>query len=142
MVVMPPLSFRSNTGSFEPSLMPTLSCGRNSSKLVMRKRCHNYWGLVICIMSLNLEPLLCVLVKPHMPSTKAINPRETNHKSLFHNAPTAPIHTLLAMTTALHGMPSARAVVEKVTGKHSAAALVLLANNPLSMMELRKPTNH
>ena len=60
-------------------------------------------------------------------------------QSAPHNAPTIPVHTPLAMTTDLHRMPSARAVPKKVTGMQSATALVLLANNPLSLMELRRP---
>ena len=74
-----------------------------------------------------------------MPSAKAVSLRKTGHISLLHSAPTAPIHTPLAMTTALHGMLSAKAVPKKVTGKQSATALVLLANNPLSPMEPRRP---
>ena len=35
------------------------------------------------------------------PSSKAVSPRKTSHKSPLHSAPTAPIHTLLAMTTTL-----------------------------------------
>ena len=136
---MLPLSLRSNTGSFEPSLIPTLSCRRNSSRSVVRKRYHIYWRLVICIMPLSPEQLQCVLVKPYMPSAKAISPRKTSHKSLPHSAPTVPIHTPLAMTTALHRMPSAQAALKKVTGMQSATVLVLLANNPLSLMELRRP---
>ena len=45
----------------------------------------------------------------------------------------------LAVTTAQHEMLSARAVLKKVTGMQSATALVLPANNPLSLMELRRP---
>ena len=93
MVAMLPLSLRSNAGSFEPSLMPTSSCGRNSLKSVMRRKCHIYWRLVICIMPLNLEQLQCMPVKPYMPSAKAVKPRKTSHKSLLHSASTAPIHT-------------------------------------------------
>ena len=47
MVAMLPLSLRSNAGSFEPSLMLTSSCRRNSSRSVIRKRCHIYWRLVV-----------------------------------------------------------------------------------------------
>ena len=139
MVAMPPLRLRSNTGPSEPSLMLTLSCGRNSSRSIMRKKYHIYWRLVTCTMLLSPEQLQCVLVKPYMPSAKAINPRRTSHRSPLHSAPTAPIHTPLAMTTALHGMPSAKAVLKRVTGMQSATALALLANNPLSLMELRRP---
>ena len=136
MVAMLLLSLRSNAGSFEPSLMLTSSCKRNSSRSVMRKRCHIYWRLVICIVPLSLKQLQCVLVKPYIPSTKAVSPRETSHKSLLHSALTPPIH---AMTTALHRMPSARAVLKKVPGMPSATALVMPANNPLSLNELRRP---
>ena len=137
---MLPLSLRSNAGSFDPSLMPTSSCRRNSLRSVMRKRCHIYWRLVICNMPLSLEQLQCVPVKPYMPSAKAVSPRETSHKSPLHSAPTVPIYTLLAMTTALCRTPSAKAALKKVTGMPSTAALVLPANNPLSPMELRRPT--
>ena len=80
-----------------------------------------------------------VMVKPYMPSTKAISPRKTSHKSPLHSAPTAPVHTLLAMTTALHEMLSARAVLKEVTGMQSATVLILPANNLLRLMELRRP---
>ena len=56
--------------------------------------------------------------------------QKKTHRSPLHSAPTAPVHTLLAVTTALYRMLSARAVLKKVTGMQSAAALVLLANNP------------
>ena len=69
-------------------------------------------------------------------------PQKTGHKSLPHSAPVAPIHTLLAMTTSLHKMLSARAVVKKVTGMKSSTALGLTANNPSSPMELRRPMDH
>ena len=92
-------------------------------------------------MPLSLEQLQCVLIKPSMPSAKVISLRKRSHKSLLHSVPTASVHTLLAMTTALYGMPSAKAVLKKVTVVQSAAALVLLdmlANNSLSPMELRR----
>ena len=44
---------------------------------------------------------------------QAVSARKTSHKSLLHSAPTAPVHTLLAMTTALHRMSSARAVLKR-----------------------------
>ena len=132
-------SLRSNAGSFGPSQMLTLSCGRISSRSVVIKRCHTYWRLVIHIMPLTLKQLQCVLVKPSTSSAKAISPIKTNHKSPHHSAPTAPIHTFLAMTTALHGVVSARAVPKKITGMQSATALMLPANKPLSLMELRRP---
>ena len=119
--------------------MLTSSCQRNSSRSIMTKKYHIYWRSIACITPLSLEQLRCVPVKPSMPSTKAINLRRTSHKSVPHNAPTAPIHTPLPMTTALCGMPSARAVPKKVTGMQSDTALVLLANNPQSLMELRRP---
>ena len=134
-----PSSLRCNAGSIGPSQVLTSSCGRNSSRSVMIKRCHIYWRLVICIMPLSVEQLQCVLVKPSMPSTKATSPIKINHKSPLHSAPTAPIHTFLAMTTALHRVLSARAVPKKVNGMQSAAALVLLANKSLSLMELIRP---
>ena len=62
-------------------------------------------------------------------------PIKTNHKSPLNSAPTAPIYTFLAMTTALCGVLSARAGPKKVTGMQSATALVLPANNSLSLME-------
>ena len=46
----------------------------------------------------------------------------------------------LAMTTALCRMPAARDVLKKVTGMPSATVLVLPANNPLSLIELRRPS--
>ena len=58
-----------------------------------QKRCHIYWRLVIHITPLSLEQLQHVLVKPSIPSTKAISPRKTSNKGLLHSAPTAPIHT-------------------------------------------------
>ena len=73
--------------------MLTLSCGRNSSRSVATKRYHIYWRLVIHIMPLSLKPLQCMLVKPYMPSAKAVSPRKTTHKSLLLSAPTAPVHT-------------------------------------------------
>ena len=103
------------------------------------KRCHIYLRLAVCIMPLSLEQLQCVLVKPSTPSAKAVKPRKTSHKSPLHSAPTAPIHTQLAVTTALHEMLSARAVLKKVTGMQSATVLVLPANNPLHLMDLRSP---
>ena len=122
MVAMPPLNLRSNAGSFEPFQMPTLSWGRNSSRSIMQKKCHIYWRLVIHVTPLSLEWLQCVLVKPSTPSAKAISPRKTSHKSPLLSAPTAPVHTLLAMATALHGMLSAKAVLKKVTGMQSVLA--------------------
>ena len=119
--------------------MLTSSCRRKCSRSTMKKEYHIYCRLVICIMPLGLEWLQCVLVKPSLPSAKAINPRRTSHRSALHSAPTAPNHTRLAVTTALYKMPSARAVPKKVTGMQSATALVLLANIPLSPMELRRP---
>ena len=135
---MLPSSLRSNAGSFEPSLMLTSICGRNFSRSIVRERYHIYWRLVICIMPLSLEQLQCVLAKPSTPSTKAVSPRKTSHKSLLPSAPTAPVHTLLAVTTALCRMLSARVVLKKVIGMQSVAALVLLANKPLSLMQLRR----
>ena len=135
---MPPSSLRSKAGSFKPFQMLTLSCRRNSSRSIVKKD-YIYWRLVVHIMPLSLEQLQCVLVKPSMPSTKAVSPRKTSHKSPLHSPPTAPIHTFLAVTTALCGMPSAGAVLKRVTGMQSATALVLLANIPLSLMELRRP---
>ena len=136
---MSPLSLRSNTGSFEPSLMLTLSCRRNSSRSIMIKRCPIYWRSVIHITPVSLEQLWCVLAKPSILSAKAINPRKTSHKSPLHSAPTAPIHTFPTVTTALCRMSSVNAVLKKVTGRQSATVLVLPANNPLSLMELRRP---
>ena len=66
-----------------------------------------------------------MLVRPSTPSVKAISPKETNHRSPLHSVPTAPVHTLLAMTTAWHGMPSAKAVLKMVTGMKSATGLIL-----------------
>ena len=54
-------------------------------------------------MPLSLEQLQCVLIKPSMPSAKVISLRKRSHKSLLHSVPTASVHTLLAMTTALYG---------------------------------------
>ena len=136
---MLPLSLRSNAGSFGPSQMLTSSCGRNSSKSIMIKRCHIYWRLVICIMPLSLEQLWCVLTKPSMLSAKAVSPIKSLYISPLPSAPTAPICTLLAMTTAPCRVLSARAVIKKVTGMQSAAALVLPACKPLSPMEVRSP---
>ena len=139
MVEMLLSSLRSNAGSFGPSQMLTLSCRRNSSRSVAIKRCHIYWRLVVHITPLSMEQLWCVLIKPSMPSAKAVSPIKTNHKSPLHRAQTAPIHTLLGVTTALHGVLSVMAVPKKVTGMQSATALVLLANNSLSLMEWRRP---
>ena len=138
MVAMLPLSLRSNASSFEPSLMPTSSCRRNSSRSVVRKRCHIYWRSVIHITPLSPKQLQCVLVKPYMPSAKTVSPRKTSHKSLLHSAPTAPIPT-----PGHDNCPVQNAICKgcskKVTGMQSATVLVLLANNPLSPMELRRP---
>ena len=79
----------------------------------MTKKYHIYLKSVIHIMPLSLEWLQCVLVKPSTPSTKAVNLQRTSHKSVPHNAPTAPIHTPMAVTTAWHGMPSAKVVPKK-----------------------------
>ena len=116
MVAMLPLSLRSNAGSFKPSLMLTLSWGRNSSRSVMTKKYHIYWRSVTHIMLLSLDQLQCVPVKPSTPSAKAVSPRRTSQRSAPHNAAAAPVHTPLAMTTALHGMPSTKAVPKKATG--------------------------
>ena len=91
------------------------------------------------VVLLSLEWLQYMPVKPYTPSTKAVNPRKTSHKSSLHSAPTVPVHTLLAVTTALCRIPSAKAVPKKVTGMQSATTLVLLANNPLKLKKLRKP---
>ena len=119
--------------------MPTLSCGRNSSRSVMRKRCHIYWRLFICIMPLSLEQLQCVLVKPSTPSAKAVSPRKASHKSLLLSAPTAPIHTFPGCAHCLGQNVICKSCSKKVTGIQSATVLVLLANNLPSPMELRRP---
>ena len=72
-----------------------------------------YWRSVVHTMPLSPEQLQCVLVKLSIPSAKVISPRRTSHKSLLHSAPTAPIHTLLAMTTTLHRMPSCKGCSKK-----------------------------
>ena len=90
-------------------------------------------------MPSNLEWLQCVLSRPSMPSTKAINLRRASHRSVPCSAPTAPTHTPMAVTTVLHGMPSATAVPKEATGAQSATALVLQANMPLSPMDLWRP---
>ena len=98
-----------------------------------------YWRSVACTMPLNLEWLWWVPARPSMPSTETINLRRASHRSIPHSAPTAPTHTPLAMTAALHGMPSAMAVPKEATGTQSATALVLWANTLLSLMELWRP---
>ena len=87
-------------------------------------------------MLFNLEQLQCVPARPSMPSVETINLRRASHRSVPNSAPTAPVHTPLAVTTVPHGMPSAMAVPKEATGMQSAAALVLQANMLLSLMEL------
>ena len=65
-------------------------------------------------------------------------PQKNKLQNVSHNAPIAPINTPLAVTTALHRMPSAEAVLRKVTGMPSATALVLWANSLPSLMQLRR----
>ena len=133
---MLPLSLMSNTCSFEPSLMPTLSYRRSSSRSIMTKKYPIYWRSVAHITPLNLERLQCVLARPSMPFAKAVILRRASHRSVPHSAPTAPTHTSLAMTTDPHGMPSAMAVPKEATGMQSATALALWANMLPSLMEL------
>ena len=61
--------------------------------------------------------------KPQKPTSQCLN--------CSHSHPRA-------VTTVLHKMLSARAVLKKVTGMPSTAVLVLPANNPLCPMELRR----
>ena len=81
-------------------------------KVSHEKKVSHLLEISLHIMPLSLEQLWCVLVKPYMPSTKADSPRKTSHKSLFHSAPTAPVHISLAMTTGLHRTLSANAVLK------------------------------
>ena len=135
MVAMLPLSLRCNAGSFEPSQMLTLSCRRNSSKSVTRKVSHlleishTYYTIESGVGAMCAGKAIHALHQGHQPQ---------KNKAL-HSASTAPIHALLAVTTALCIMLSARALLKKVTGMQSAASLVLPANKPLSLMELRRP---
>ena len=138
MVVMLPLSLRSNPGSFKPSLMLTLSCGRNSSRSIMKNVSHL---LEISHMYYTIESGAAAMCAGKAIHTlhQGHQPQKNKPQKSPHSAPTAPVHTLLAMTTALCRMPSARAVLKEVTGRQSATALILLANKPLSLMELRRP---
>ena len=112
---------------------------RELLKVSCQKKVSYLLEICLHIMPLSLEQLWCVPVKPYTPSIKAISLGKTSHKNPLLSAPAAPIHTLLAMTIALHRMPSAKAVQRKVAGMQSAAILVLPANNPLSPTKLRRP---
>ena len=103
------------------------------------KKYLTYWRSVAHIMPLDQGQLQCVLARPSMPSAKAVNLRRASRRSVPHSAKTAPTHTLLAVTTVLHGMPPAMAVPKEATGTQSAAALVLQANTLLNLMELWRP---
>ena len=103
------------------------------------KKVSIYWRLVIHIMLLSPEQLQCALAKPFTLSSRDVSPINSLYISWFHSAATVPIHTLLAMTSALHSMLSARVVPRKATGRQSATAVVLPASNSLSLMELRSP---
>ena len=91
MVVMPPLSSKSNAGSFGQSLMPTLSCRRSSLRWIKTKKYPTYWRSVTYTMPLNQGCLQCVPGRPSMPSAKAINLRRASHRRVPHTAPTVPL---------------------------------------------------
>ena len=118
---MLPLSLRSNTGSFKPSQMPTSSCGRNSSRSVVRKRCHIYWRLVIHTLYQGCQPQKN---KPQKPASQC--PNYTHSHLPSHD--NCPAWNAICKTCSKKGHWHA-----------SATVLVLLANNPLSPMELRRP---
>ena len=136
---MLPLSLKSKFGW---SLMLTLSYGRSFSRWIVTKKYLTYWRSVACIMLSNLEWPQCVLARSSMPATKAINLRRVSHRSVPHNAPTAPAYIPLAKTTDLHGMPAAMAVPKEATGMQCATALALWANMPLNLTELWRPPHH
>ena len=139
MVPMPPLSLRSNAGSFKPSQMSTLSCRRNSSKSVVKKVSHllqishTYYAVESGVAAMHAGKAIHALHKGCQPQ------KNKPQKSASHCPNCAHSHH-----PGYDNCPAWNAICkccsEKVTGMQSATVLALLANNPLSPMELRRPT--
>ena len=117
--------------------MPTLNCRRNYSRSIMKKVSHlleishTYYAIESGAAVVCGGKAIHTLHQGHQPQKN--KPQRSASQD-----PTAHVHTLLAVTTALYGMLSAKAVLKKATGMQSAAVLVLPASNPLSPMELRR----